>query len=358
MIPRRLQGFTLVELLVVIAIIGILIALLLPAVQSARSAARRSQCSNNVKQLVLGCHNYESGNNVLPPWAIAAQAQPGQYLYGTPHFLLLPYIEQEGLYEKANGSSFNVRTEAVPAFACPDDTSIVGARFNNEVLAYSTHIFNRVSDNGVMYGAATYAYNAQVGTAALLDGHPARGDATVSKVLDGTSNTILFAERLAFCNGVEYPSQLNPHLASGSYTMSIWARGGRNTTFAAWVDGAAAAPNPGTPHTNPPTGYSWWDNPLFDQPYLNLNNLNSGPGPRSDPNFRQNWDGGVVNPGSLQAGASVRKCDYRRLQALHGGSMIAGLADGSVRTVNANIAALTWQRICTPRGGEALGAGW
>jgi prepilin-type N-terminal cleavage/methylation domain-containing protein len=361
MVPRRLRGFTLVELLVVIAIIGILIALLLPAVQSARAAARRSQCMNNVKQLALGCMNYESNQKVLPPWAIGALVTPGppaQYLFGSAHFLLLPYVEQEALYEKANGISWNIRTEAVPSFTCPDDSSVIGGRFSNESMAYSAGVANRISVGGVPYGAATYAYNAQVGSAVLELGHPARGDATIGKILDGTSNTVLFVERLSFCNGIMYPSAANPNLASGSFTFSIWARGGRHATFSAWVDGAAAATNPGTNNPNPPAGYSWWDNPLFDQVYLNLGNLNAGPGPRSDPNFRQGWDGGVVNPGGLQAGASIRICDYRRPQALHNGTMIAGMADGSARNVNSNVSALTWQRVCTPKGGEAVTAGW
>jgi hypothetical protein len=158
---------------------------------------------------------------------------------------------------------------------------------------------------------------------------------------------------------VDYPNPgVTPHLASGSFTFSIWARGGRNASFSAWVDGAAAATDPPTNNTNPPSGYSWWDNPLFDHPYLNLSNLNSGPGPRSDPNFRQGWDGGVVNPGGVQAGASIRRCDYRRLQALHNGVMQAALADGSVRGVNSSVSALVFQRACTAKGGEPLGTGW
>src|SRR5687767_14523164 len=87
---RLRGGFTLVELLVVIAIIGVLVSLLLPAVQSAREAARRSQCRNNLRQIVLAVHQYEGVNGALPPHAgsvsFSAQAR------------ILPYLEQAGLY--------------------------------------------------------------------------------------------------------------------------------------------------------------------------------------------------------------------------------------------------------------------
>ncbi len=90
-------GFTLVELLVVIAIIGVLVGLLLPAVQSAREAARRMQCSNNLKQLGLAFHNYESANRKFPP---SSSATLTGYHYPNQWFRILPYIEKSPLYGK------------------------------------------------------------------------------------------------------------------------------------------------------------------------------------------------------------------------------------------------------------------
>ena len=111
--------------------------------------------------------------------------------------------------------------------------------------------------------------------------------------------------------------------------------------------------------TTGPDGYSWWDNPAFDQAYrLGPGSPDSGPGPRSNANFRQNWDGGVVNPGGIQGGAVPFICDYRRLQALHGSVMIAGLSDGSVRAVNASVSANTWQIVCNPSDGLAAPSDW
>ena len=95
--PRARRGFTLVELLVVIAIIGILVALLLPAVQAAREAARRTQCTNNLKQLGLAVHNYENTNKELPPGGLT----PTGGSYGHSWWVrILPYIEQGNVYDK------------------------------------------------------------------------------------------------------------------------------------------------------------------------------------------------------------------------------------------------------------------
>jgi prepilin-type N-terminal cleavage/methylation domain-containing protein len=134
--PKR-DGFTIVELLVVIAIIGILIALLLPAVQAAREAARRSQCTNNLKQLALGIMSYESPNRCFPPGEIHGRA-----VYGTcPHCdwdgaigmwmnLVFPFIEQEPAYKKLDFKAWpqysaanNVQVMQMPfaMFLCPSD---------------------------------------------------------------------------------------------------------------------------------------------------------------------------------------------------------------------------------------------
>ena len=124
---REKRGFTLVELLVVIAIIGILIALLLPAVQAAREAARRAQCSNNLKQLGLAMHNYCSTYGHLPPLVLTDPAQNNQFL-STWIRAGLPYMEQEVLEKYADagssmtfGDNVSLHETVIDEFLCPSD---------------------------------------------------------------------------------------------------------------------------------------------------------------------------------------------------------------------------------------------
>jgi prepilin-type N-terminal cleavage/methylation domain-containing protein len=122
---RSASAFTLVELLVVIAIIGILIALLLPAVQAAREAARRTQCSNNLKQIGLAMHNYHDSKKGLPHGASGVQSStPG----GTWAALILPFMEEQPLYDTFNfklpmthALNAQARRLVVPGYFCPTD---------------------------------------------------------------------------------------------------------------------------------------------------------------------------------------------------------------------------------------------
>jgi prepilin-type N-terminal cleavage/methylation domain-containing protein/prepilin-type processing-associated H-X9-DG protein len=113
-LSRRRRGFTLIELLVVIAIIAVLIGLLLPAVQKVREAAARAKCQNNLKQIGIGIHNFQTANGYLPPWGVDFSAQPNPP-YGTQGFsalgLILPFLEQDNVYNVARLD----RTVADPA---------------------------------------------------------------------------------------------------------------------------------------------------------------------------------------------------------------------------------------------------
>lgn len=125
--PR--SAFTLIELLVVIAVIGVLVALLLPAVQHAREAARRSQCTNNLKQIALAIHNFEDSRQTLPSSRLGPQ-------HATWLVQILPFLEQANLYNSWNVTKSyylqqsSARTSPVPVFSCPTRrTAILSTQF-------------------------------------------------------------------------------------------------------------------------------------------------------------------------------------------------------------------------------------
>src|SRR5262249_2150898 len=199
----RRRGFTLLELLVVIAIIAILIGLLLPAVQKVREAASRIKCANNLKQLGLAAHHYHDTYQHLPP--AIGYYPPAAGAFGTYFFHLLPYVEQEPLFRKSEGS--------VP-FPPPDGPTTVYYPGNNKVYTQSLPIFLCPSDPsvgsdgcvtvaGVSFGASCYAFNALVVAQNDITTIPFKtnpqGKKRLGDILDGTSNTILQAEKYARC---------------------------------------------------------------------------------------------------------------------------------------------------------------
>src|SRR6476620_12422276 len=126
---KRGRGFTLVELLVVIAIIGVLVALLLPAVQAAREASRRSKCQNSLKQIGLALHNYESTFGLFPPGDLSVNKGAGDIPQASTHAFILPFLEGGNSYStfdfnfQVNGNNANsqARIQIIPSYHCSSD---------------------------------------------------------------------------------------------------------------------------------------------------------------------------------------------------------------------------------------------
>jgi len=193
---RKRAGFTLIELLVVIAIIAILIALLVPAVQKVREAAARVQCTNNVKQMVLGTHNYHDTKKSLPALTSSTSAPRYGNYQGGILITILPFIEQQAIYNAAvanpgntwdaacNGST--VRQQPVPVYACPSDFTISSGWSGAQVGSWM----------GSSYGA-----NFQVFGTVRAGGNADAPAYPLANIPDGSSNTIFFTEAYSASQG-------------------------------------------------------------------------------------------------------------------------------------------------------------
>jgi prepilin-type N-terminal cleavage/methylation domain-containing protein/prepilin-type processing-associated H-X9-DG protein len=304
---REIRGFTLVELLVVIAIIGMLVALLLPAVQAAREAARRMSCFNNLKQIGLAMHNYHSTFNTFP---VARNPFPRVH---SSLSRLLPYCEQTDLqglvdYSTPLSSATNLAASqiALPIFVCPSD----GAR--GRVPGMPDAGSNYVANNGT--GTLSF------GLIASGDGVFTQTNIGLRDIVDGSSNTAAFSESIL---GKGIASTSTPPMDPRREVMEI--AGGADTTP---VDCGA-----GNGTWSGKRGAKWIDghygNTLYNHYY---------------PPNPVEWDCGN---GSHNKGLSTGR-------SLHPGGVNVLFCDGGTRFVSNTVDIVAWRAYATRSGGEVV----
>jgi prepilin-type N-terminal cleavage/methylation domain-containing protein/prepilin-type processing-associated H-X9-DG protein len=342
---RSSRAFTLIELLVVIAIIAVLIALLLPAVQAAREAARRSQCVNNLKQICLAMHNYHQAVGSFPLGAAVAYSDPGVPtnwgVFGA-HAFLLPYLEQQPIYNSCNfswtsaydvGANVNttVTNTKILAFLCPSDPLAGKTGFNSYLgcLGTTTNVGISPGDStGILsYGAA---YN-------------------IAAVTDGTSNTVAFSESLVYPDGTTvglnqpYRGSPTPSAAGQAIATNPLLLTNAMTLITTDLQACTQTLKTGTLGSGAfSAGYLW------ALAGANSTYFNTIVTPNSS---LYNFAGcrfGCVGCGMAPDG------NYSNTSSFHPGGVDVGFGDGSVKFIKNSIGMMTWMQLGTRAGGEVV----
>ncbi len=322
---RRSAGFTLVELLVVIAIIGMLIALLLPAVQMAREAARRSQCTNNLKQLGLALQSYVSTFGAFPPPTLVPVGQTYQPWSGQAR--LLPYLELgnlAGLIDFSVSPEFTGNPTAaatrVAAYMCPDEVKDEARQTPTLTYYPLNYVFNQ--GTWFIYDPTT----GSVGDGAFM---PNRAF-TPAQIVDGLSNTIGMSEAVAYQPNqwdTNSPSTLGVAPPTTLADLQPYMGGTFDTNgHTEWVEGDVHE-----------TGFTTTFTPNFKVPYSDgVNNYS-------------------IDVTSMRDGESATAPTYAAVTArsYHTGLVNILLLDGSVRTANDQIDQRVWRAAGTRDTGEA-----
>ncbi len=350
----RRSGFTLIELLVVIAIIGVLIALLLPAVQAAREAARRAQCTNNLKQLALAVHNYIDQVGVLPAHDMspAGTVQSWGWSYSWP-LAILPQMEQQTTFNAfnfqigmlGNGGGYtyqrgNTTVEFLQLgfLLCPSD----GIKRRPADPRGTTSYVGNYGGPGVIQRLDRHDRAERCHRLELRDCNNL-GPFGTEGILDGTSNTALFSERLIGLNG-------NPNVPIGSinqrraiYMATVGAsQGSAPANVLAFINNCKNLPSGATMQRSNGNGYYW----MAAYPYhIAVNSyLHAGP-----PNSNS-----CQNPSDASWLTFVGALGSAPPTSNHPGGVNVAFADGSVHFIKDSVNLTTWWAIGSRNLGEPV----